>query len=189
MSSGECVESMPEQERSHPESIESLRDLVESTKSHERLLRSHVESTAKRMKPFREDVKPFTEPIDSFAAWVESLASPARPLASHVQRIDSSALARTSKLVALVAPSSQPAEDSHPPGAKVLMLRSSLLIVALLPGRASSPRGRLRVLGRVTERDTVRAILERLAMAAEAPCVARARDPMDDEAIEEADER
>ncbi len=45
------------------------------------------------------------------------------------------------------------------------------------------------MLGRVTERDTVRAILERLAMAAEAPCVARARDPTDDEPIEEADAR
>jgi hypothetical protein len=47
--------------------------------------------------------------------------------------------------------------------------------------------GRMRVLGRVTERDTVRAILERLAMAADAPRVARARDPTDDEALEEAD--
>ena len=47
--------------------------------------------------------------------------------------------------------------------------------------------GRMRVLGRVTERDTVRAILERLGMATEAPCVARARDPTDDEATEGAD--
>ena len=47
--------------------------------------------------------------------------------------------------------------------------------------------GRMRVLGRVTERDTVRAVLERLAMAAEAPCVARARDPTNDEATEGAD--
>ena len=47
--------------------------------------------------------------------------------------------------------------------------------------------GRMRVLASVTQRDTVRAILERLAMAAEAPCVARARDPTDDEAVEEAD--
>ncbi len=49
--------------------------------------------------------------------------------------------------------------------------------------------GRMRVLGRVTERDTVRAVLERLPMAAEAPCVARARDPTDDESLEEADAR
>jgi len=47
--------------------------------------------------------------------------------------------------------------------------------------------GRMRVLGSVTDRDAVRAILERLAMEAEAPSVARARDPTDDEAIEEAD--
>jgi hypothetical protein len=47
--------------------------------------------------------------------------------------------------------------------------------------------GRMRVLGSVTERDAVRAILERLAMEAGAPSVARARDPTDDEAIEEAD--
>ena len=47
--------------------------------------------------------------------------------------------------------------------------------------------GRMRVLASVTQRDTVRAVLERLAMAAEAPCVARARDPTDDEAVEEAD--
>jgi hypothetical protein len=44
----------------------------------------------------------------------------------------------------------------------------------------------MRVLGSVTKRDAVRAILERLAMEAEVPCVARARDPTDDEAIEEA---
>ncbi len=48
-------------------------------------------------------------------------------------------------------------------------------------------QGRMRVLGSVTERDTVRAILERLAMAADAPRVARARDPTDDEATEGAD--
>jgi hypothetical protein len=47
--------------------------------------------------------------------------------------------------------------------------------------------GRMRVLGGVTEPNAVRAILERLAMEAEAPSVARARDPTDDEAIEEAD--
>jgi hypothetical protein len=48
-------------------------------------------------------------------------------------------------------------------------------------------QGRMRVLGMVTERDAVRAILERLAMEAEVPCIAWARDPTDDEATEEAD--
>jgi hypothetical protein len=41
--------------------------------------------------------------------------------------------------------------------------------------------GRLRVLGCVTDPDLGRAILERLAIPAEAPRVARARDPTDDE--------
>ncbi len=48
--------------------------------------------------------------------------------------------------------------------------------------------GRMRMLGSITERDAVRAILERLAMAADAPCVARARDPTDDEASDETED-
>ena len=44
------------------------------------------------------------------------------------------------------------------------------------------------LVGIFSERDAVRAILERLAMAADAPCVARARDPTDDEASEETED-
>ncbi len=66
------------------------------------------------------------------------------------------------------------------------LLRRTFSVEAL---ECAACHGRMRVLGRVTERDTVRAILERLAMAADAPCVARARDPTDDEALEGADAR
>jgi hypothetical protein len=66
------------------------------------------------------------------------------------------------------------------------LLRRTFSVEAL---ECAACHGRMRVLGLVTERDTVRAILERLAMAADAPCVARARDPTDDEALEGADAR
>ena len=46
--------------------------------------------------------------------------------------------------------------------------------------------GRLRVLGCVTDPWRVRAILERIAMPAEAPRLARARDPTDDELTDDA---
>jgi hypothetical protein len=46
--------------------------------------------------------------------------------------------------------------------------------------------GRLRVLGCITDPELARALLERLAMPTEAPRVARARDPTDDELTDDA---